>query len=485
VVWQAAESPLGGIRYRGLDRLAWWLFVLGMLLLVLFSPHALISLGYPYEAPLLGPFPFKVQPGTYLITLSLLCSLASRGNPVRSGLQLAGRHPLMTYFLAVMVVTLVWVVVLHGTSGAAFIVDTHWLPAIAAFGLMCFNDDRRRKLLYLLAALMALNAGLALVEYATQWRLWPLYVQSQASSFAQEEIFRSSALFGHPLVNSKATATMLAIATFLPMRPIWRWLHVLLLLLSMLSFGSRFAMVTTATLYGLWGAFVLLRHVLRGRFSYLQLTGGSVLVTLLAAGLVGLVIATGLGERIFTGFQLDKSASVRLTVLSAHQYISTEQLWFGMSAREIDLVALRLGLDPIYEAIENSWIYLSLQLGAILFSIWLSGFVCFLIWLFRQAPAPAAIGICLYMFNVTTTNTLAAKTITMGLMVIYVVCAAAQVRANRASQREPAASGEAQGQAPLGRRTRWRSSAGRLSPVGPYRLMPEAGSRASDWRARA
>jgi hypothetical protein len=458
---RAAELQAADIRYPGLDRLAWRLFVVGLVLLVGLSPHALISLGYPYEAPLLGPFPFKVHPGTYVMIVSLLCSLGSRGNPIRAGLRLAWREPLMAFFLVVMVVTLVWVVVLHGTSGAAFIVDTHWMPAIVAFGLMCFGDERRRKLLWLLAALIGVNAVIALTEFALQQRLTPLFVQSQVSSFANESLFRSSALFGHPLVNAKATAAMLAIATFLPLRPFWRWLHVVLLMLSMLAFGGRFALVTTVALYGAWALVSLARDTLRGRFSYLQLTGGSVLLMLGLASLIAFVAITGLGERIFTGLQLDKSASVRLTVFSAYDYVTAEQLWFGTSAREIDLVALRLGLDPVYEAIENSWIYLSLQLGLILFSIWLAGFVCFLIWLLRQAPSVAVVGVLVYMLNASTTNTLAAKTITLGLLVVFVMGAAAHHRANlAASQRS------AQVRASFSRNSSWSRPAGRVGPFG-------------------
>jgi hypothetical protein len=469
VLLQAVEPRAADIRYPGLDRLAWWLFVIAVVLLVGLSPHALISLGYPYEAPLLGPFPFKVHPGTYVLILSLLCSLCSRGNPIGAALRLAWREPLMAVFLGVMVVTLLWVVVLHGTSGAAFIVDTHWMPAIAAFGLMCFGDQRRRKLLWLLAALVGVNAVIALTEFALQQRLTPLFVQSQVSSFADEDLFRSSALFGHPLVNAKATASMLAIATFLPLRPLWRWLHVVLLLLSLLAFGGRFAMVTTVALYGSWALMSFARDTVRGRFSYLQLTGGSVLLTLGLAGLIGFVAVTGLGERIFTGLQLDKSASVRLTVLSAYEYVTTEQLWLGTSARDIDLVALRLGLDPVYEAIENSWIYLSLQLGLILFSIWLVGFVCFLIWLLRQAPGIAVMGVLVYMLNASTTNTLAAKTITMGLLVIFVVCAAAQQRANQAASQHAA-----QVRASFSRNSSWSRSAGRVVPAGPDQALRDA-----------
>ena len=475
----AAEPLSPDIRYPDLDRLAWRLYVGGLLVLVCFSAHALIRLGYPYEAPLLGAFPFKIHPGTYLLAMSLLCSLASRGNPLRAGYRLAWREPLLAFYFSMVVVTLVWVVLMHGTSGAAFIVDTHWLPAIAGLALMCFSDLRRRKLLWLLAGLMAFNAVLALFEYTTQWRLSPLFVQSQASGFATEDIFRSSALFGHPLVNAKVTSTLLAIATFLPMRPIWRWLHVLVLLLSLLAFGGRFALVTVVSIYGARALIVTALDVVRGRFSYLQLTGGSLLLMLLFAAVASVVVATGLGERIFTGLYLDNSASVRLTVLSAYDFVTTEQLWFGTSARDLDTVALRLGLDPVYEAIENSWIYLSLQFGLILFTLWFIGFACLLFWLLRQAPALAGLGVLMYLLNATTTNTLSAKTISLGILVTYVVGAAAQVRANRAGRSAQAAARAsapaAQERGGFGRNNTWSGPNAWGNPGAAHQPMQRAG----------
>ncbi len=423
-----------GLRYPGLDRLAWRLLVAGVLLRLVLSAHALLSLGYPYEAPLSGPFPFKIHPGTYLIALSFLCALASRGNPLRGALQQARMEPLLAFNLVAMVACLAWVLLRHGTSGAAFMVDTHWAPALSAMALLHFEDERRRQLLRLLLAFMTINAARALIEFAMQDRFIPLYLQGQASGFAEEEYFRSSAMLGHPLVNAKLTAALLPIALLLPMRAAWRWLHVVLLLLSLLAYGGRFGLLSSVLIYGLWALGRLAADALRGRFSYLQLTGGSVLLTLGLAALVLGVVLSGLGERIFASLYLDSSASVRLRVWSAYDFVNLEQLWLGISAREIDTVALRLGLDPNYEAIENGWIYLSLQMGLVFFAFWVLGFCCLVIWMLRQAPALAAVGVLVFLLNVSANNALASKTVVLGMLVMYAATAGAQARITRRAE---------------------------------------------------
>jgi hypothetical protein len=425
---------MGEPRYPALDTLAWRLFVGGLCVHFLFSTHALLILGYPYEGPLPGPFPFKIHPGTYLTGLSLLCSLASRGNPLRSLWIACMREPLLALNLAVMVSCLGWVLLRHGTSGAAFIVDTHWLPSIAAFALLHFDDRRRAFLLKLLLLLIAANALLALGEYAAKERLTPLFLQGPNGGFSVEDHFRSSALLGHPLENAMITATLLPIALLMPGRALWRWLHVVLLLLAMLAFGGRASLFTALLIYGGWAALQLTRQVLRGRFSYLQLTGGSALLLLCLAALAGFVVVTGLGERIFASLYLDNSAGVRLRVWSAYDYLNAEELWLGISARGIDDVAVMLGLDPEFEAIENGWIYLSMLLGLPVFLLWVFGFGCLYGRLFREAPALVRVALVIYLVSASTTNLYGAKSINQGLITTYVLAAAA-VQRRRAGER--------------------------------------------------
>ena len=436
------------VRHIGLETAAWRLFVAGVCVHFCFSAHALITLGYPYEAPLSGPFPFKIHPGTYLLAMALLCALASRGHPLRSAFRAVRQLPLIGVHLGVMVLCLAWVLYRHGPSGAAFIVDTHWVPALAALTLLHMDDRRRARLLPLLATFVLVNAGLGITEYALGARLVPLHMPGQESGFAEEGHFRSSGLLGHPLTNAKLMAALLPIALTLTWRGLWRWAAVATVAMGLLAFGSRAALGIVLVVYGSWLLGALGLMVVRGRFSYLQLTGGGVFALLGVAALVGVVIATGIGDRIFGSLYLDNSASVRLKVWSAYSYLTSEQLWLGISARDIDLVALRLGLDPKYEAIENGWIYLSMQLGLIVFGLWVIGFGCLLTWLVRVGTPLTAAGVLVYVAVSSTNNAFASKSITQGLLVTYVVAAGAQRREERRRIQAATAHGRRSGMPP-------------------------------------
>ena len=454
---------MDGPRYRGLDALAWRLLVAGLCMHLCVSRHLLLLLGFPYESPLAGPFPFKVHPGTYLTVLSLLCSLASRGNPLRTMGVAARREPALTLGLAVMVACLAWVVLRHGTSGAAFIIDTHWLPALAAFAQLHMDDRRRAFLLKLIAVVMAVNAALALGEHALQQRLIPLYLQGPNGGYFVDTHFRSSALLGHPLENATLTAALLPIGLLMPWPPLWRWLHLLLLLLSMLAFGGRAGLAAALALYGAWGLWRMAESLLRGRFSYLQLTGGSVVLVVVLAALAGVVALTGLGDRIFATLYLDNSAGVRLRVWQAYEYVGAEGLWLGLSAREIDALALQLGLDPDFEAIENGWIYLSLLLGLPVFGLWLAGFAVMSARLLREAPPVVRVALLTFLVSASTSNFLGAKSVGVGLMATYALAAGAMVRRTAAAAPTP----RAQAGAPGDRRSVRDGGSGPGAPAAP------------------
>jgi O-antigen ligase len=150
--------------------------------------------------------------------------------------------------------------------------------------------------------------------------------------------------------------------------------------------------------------------------TYLQLTGGSLAGMLGITALVGTVAATGLGDRIFNNLSLDSSASVRLRVWDAFDYLSTTDVWMGVSPLEIDHISLRMGLDPTYEAIENFWIYLFMQFGLIGFIPFLVGLACLLRMLWKSTNTPLKLSIVLYLLVGSTANTLASKTVSLMLL---------------------------------------------------------------------
>lgn len=436
-------------RPSGLHALSWWLLVLGVGLYCTVSALTLGHLGVPYDLPGGSPL-VKFHPGTYVLCLALGCSLLAQGHPlVALGARLRAA-PLVAAYLACMLLVAVWAVWRHGTSGAAFIVDTLWMPGLLLLLMQAFSARRHRLLLRWVLALLALNALLALGEYALKVHMVPRY--PVGSGLVPDGLmFRSSSLLGHPLANSLVTVTLLPAVVVAGRGHLWRWPLVGLLLMALLAFGSRTALGLGVLVYGGAGLGALLLGAARGRFGYAQLTGGLLAGMLGLTGLAAVVGLTGLGDRILAGMAWDNSAQVRLVVWQALDYLDLFDWWAGMSPEQIATVAERIGLDTRYEAIENFWIALLMQLGLVGFLPFVVGLFCGLWHAVRQAAAPLVWAVPVYLLVASGANTLAAKSVSLSLLLLACVASGAWLRqpqTARAVARSEWAAPQAEHQAP-------------------------------------
>lgn len=424
----------------GMQRVAWGLFVAALAAHMLLSAQALLSLGYPYTAPF-GPIVAKLHPGTYLLLLAWLLVLMQDGtNPLRGIAVQFREQPQLATYLVCMVLVFVWVVLRHGTSGAAFIVDTLLMPAIAAFVLLGFAPQRQATVVPLVMGLLGCNALLALAEASLQTRLFSLDL-GRSQVMLQEAHFRSSAFIGHPLLNALVTVTLIPAVTLLRWPAPWKLGLLLALMLSVLAFGGRVSLMLGVAIYGSYLLWRVLSDTVHGRYTYLQLTGGSVALTLLAALLVGVVASTGLGERIFQNLVFDSSASVRLKVWEALAYLSATDAWFGIPPSAIDHITVLIGLDPTYEAIENFWIYLFMQFGVIGYLPFIVGLGCLIARLWRAATPPMRLAVLFFFVSGSTGNTLAAKSAALLLLVVVVLAGRASKAAATAAPAREALAG--------------------------------------------
>jgi hypothetical protein len=415
-----------------LRQLAWALLVAGVLLDMLLSANALYRLGIPYDVPF-GPFPAKIHPGSYLLVASYLAGLASHGNPLAVALVQARRAPLLATYLACMLLVFAWATGRHGPAGLAFMVDTLWLPAIAALSALLQDAGRRRWLLQLMLVLLALNSLVALGEYAVGR---PLVAPAPVDGLAPDEFFRSSALLGHPLLNALVTVSLLPAVGLLPWPGRWRAAVSVLLALALLSYGGRSA-IGVALAFGLVAALAIARRVLRGAYSYLQVTGGLLALVAGATALAAVVAATGLGERFFKNLKWDNSAAVRLRIWDMPELLHDFELWVGISVPQIEHLALRVGLDLRYEAVENFWLYLLLLLGVVGFIPFVAGIAALAVHLWRIAAAPMRLALVAYFVLASGANTLASKSNSLLLLTLVIQCAAARRPAPPPSPQRP------------------------------------------------
>ncbi len=413
----------------GLRRLSWWLLVAGVVLRMMLSPQALHAAGVPYDLPW-GAFPTKIHPGTYLMFLAWGAALASHGNPLTALLVQWRQHPLVFNSLLCFTAVFVWALLRHGTAGQAFFIDTLLAPGVGVLAVLLHDNARRRQLIQLIVLLLLANACLAVAEAATSQRLIPLF--AGRDGIVDEAYFRASAFMGHPLANSLVTIMLLPVVAVMPWSLRTRLAAYGLLALALLAFGSRSGLAA-AGLYALLALIPMAWKLLRGQYSYTQITGGLVGLTLAAAALAGVIASTRLGERIFKSLVWDNSASVRVLAFDVLRYVNGDDLWFGISIERIAGVAGRVGIDFRYEAIENFWINLLILLGIVGFTLFLAGLALLVVHMWRQSRTPLKVALVMYFIVSSAGNSLAAKTPSLAILAIALQCAAALPRPKAAS----------------------------------------------------
>lgn len=409
-------------------RVAWWLFAAAIGAFFLLSAPALLRLGIPYDAPY-GPPIAKIHPGSFLLVLAWALALTSHGNPLGVLLRQPAQEPLISVYFACMVVVFAWVVLQQGTSGAAYIIQTLWMPAIAVYTLRLLAPRRARQAVVLIMGMLCANAALALAEYFLKARLVPIAIEQVGNDY-----FRATAFLGHPLLNANVTTALLPAVTLLPIRTRWRAAIALLLLTSVLAFGARSALVAAVAVYGSCGTAYLLANLLRGRYDYREMTGGFLALAFAVSGLALLAMATGLGDRIFQNLAWDNSASVRARAWLAFDYLRGSDWWLGLPPTAIERIELRMGLDPTYETIENFWIYAFLQFGAIGYLPFIVGLSALTAWMFKTATPAMRFGVVLFYLVASTANALTSKTVSVSLLVVA-IASCTSVRARSATWR--------------------------------------------------
>jgi hypothetical protein len=390
---------------------------------LLLSPPTLAALGVPYDVAY-GSFPAKIHPGTYVLLVALMGAVVAIDAPGMRLIQRCREQPLLAAYLVCMVLCFVWAVARHGPSGLAFYIDTLIVPGVACLMLAGQSLATRQGIFSMLMLLIGLNAALAVVEYLFKFHLVPGIMGSLEGP--SDGFFRSAALLGHPLTNAAVTVTALPFVIYLPWRALWRWALGLLMVLALLSFGGRTSLVLGLVVYGPVAVWALMRRVVQGQLSYLQLTGGGVGLLLMLAALAGVVLATGLGDRIFNNLAWDNSANGRLVAWQTLAHFSGLDWWLGIPIDRIDHLAERVGLDLRFEAIENFWIYQFLLLGLLGFVPFALGLGLLLVHLMWHARPAARLAVMVYMVVASGTNSLAAKTI--GLLVITTLVHATTAR---------------------------------------------------------
>jgi hypothetical protein len=405
-----------GSRSELTRRIAWRLFLSGIGCYMLLSPQSLDLMHVAYEAQG-GTFIEKMRPGTYCIALAFMLLLAANGNPFGVAARRMRSEPLLAVYATCQLFVLAWTLARHGMSGAAFMIDTVLMPVVCVLTLTMIDERRYYEVLVAVLRLLVLNSLIALAETLLQHRLIPMHITGQTD--VVEDIFRPSALLGHPLNNSIITVSLLPAALYLRISMAWRCALILLFWTATLAFGGRTAFVLATVIYGAYFLSQLTLAAFNGRFNYLQLTGGLLAGILSAAALAAVIFTTGLGDRIFKSLVWDSSAEVRSRIWDVFDYVSSQDMLLGISPQEIMHVGTRIGLAES-EAIENFWIVILLQVGWIGFIPFFIAMVSAFIWLIRSSRGAMRCAVVIFFAVASSNNSLTSKTISFSMLVIMV-----------------------------------------------------------------
>jgi hypothetical protein len=412
----AAFADIRRTRARGgLLSFFFWSGVLALLLHFIFSFNTFAAMGFDVEAMIApGGNPLlKFHPATYVILLTSPFLLArSKYDFAR----LCRTAPGLMLFIFGIPLLALYSIAGSGLSGSAVYIETFWSAGMLALLLEAGTDAQRRTLGRILLALCILNVLVGIYESLTYTELFPLDIVNdpQQSTMTSVDVteFRGHGFFGHPLTAALMTAMAVVLLYATHMR-VWAMAPLFaLLMIGLLAFGGRAALGVTLLISGGTAVWLTIRSIFSRR---IELDVGLALfcAALVIPLVVGYIVSeTTIGDRIFNSLYFDDSAAVRSIQWRVFDYLTTEQWLFGVSAVDLQQLKYQIGLGGGFSDIENFWILMFLNLGAIGFIAFLAIFIAFLGHLISQSRQPAGWALVITMILIdSTSNSLGVRSI--------------------------------------------------------------------------
>jgi len=401
------------------------------------SAMALGRFGVPYDTAG-GSSLAKVHPSTWMFALALAARAAAQTDPMAWIAGLPRRFPGAAIFAPTLALTIAFgVVVQH--SPATALVDTFF----GGLAMLVLHEDlnvfERRMLRDGAHAFMALNALVGLGEYFGHFRLTPFV----AAGVEITDDVRSTALLGHPLANAAATGIYVAtlvLSSRWRAAPTRRIALIALQMAAMVAFGGRTAFVLTAILLGAKLAFALF-SVIAGRRFALRDAALAALLAPMAILVLYMALDQGLASSFIDRFLDDKgSADARFAALDLFGSFSTQDILFGPDP---GMLADRQRTFGIEYGIENSWLGLVLEYGALMASMLIAGFLALLADFARRAQPGVGYIIVMLLILASSAASLSVKSLLFPqfailLLAVFSSPAPARVAPARATPRPSA-----------------------------------------------
>jgi len=311
--------------------------------------------------------------------------------PAGSGLiRLFRNAPALGSFIILILFCAFYSIVNVGLSGAATHVESYLSAGLLAVALEVGTDRQKRALGWWIIGLTLVSIVISIGESVTQTHLIPLHIgeETPLDLIQDTEDFRGSGLFGHPL--TAALATLMAVFMLLRMRmnALLKGGLFAIFLVGLLSFGGRAALGITLILLTLATGVVLLRGIVTRNLSIGFVGAITAAVVILPPLMLLLITSTDIGERILTHMYLDDSAKVRNVQWLVLNHLNLHDVLFGVPLQRLNVLKYQIGLGEVTTDIENFWLLMFINLGAMGFVVFLIAFGLFLMHLGRTTAHP-------------------------------------------------------------------------------------------------
>jgi hypothetical protein len=403
------------VRHSGGGHAAFRLGFFAVVLFFLVPPALLELMGLGYKA---GGNPLvKFHPATYFVVLGALAAILRGGRPGDRITELLSDSPALVAFIILIIDCVIYLLCNVGISGSAVFIETFLTAGLLTLALETGTERERRFLGYTILTFVLLNTVMVVGETLTHTELIPAMPQSvdgvapvPLSGPLASTDFRGSALYGHPLLGSLVTAMAIFLLIGMRLRPFWTALFFTTLMIGIMAFSGRAATLVIAVFLMLSGVFVLVRGLITRNLSGGFVAGLFGFLFILLPLMVVIGTETSIGQRMIDHLYLDDSARVREVEWRVFDYLDLHQALFGMTLEQVNNLKAQLGLFTAHTDIENPWLLLFLNLGAIGFIVLIAALLFLIYHLLRKAPASGWLLLISMFLIESTSNSLGEKT---------------------------------------------------------------------------
>jgi hypothetical protein len=367
------------------------------------SSMTLYGLGVMYDTPG-GSALAKLHPATYLAVLALILEATSRPRPFAYLAALPLRFPGAALFVVNLTLIILYAALFAGEPVTP-LVDSFLVAVILLTLYEDFSETERRTLRRALHVVMLANACLGILEFAFHFRLTP-FVAGGRPILGD---YRSTALLGHPLLNAGSTALYAAMLMLGADRTLKAPLRLALLaiqLVALIAFGGRTSLALAAIVVVFTGLHALAELVGGRRFDLRAALAAAVIAPLAAAAMAAAWFGGALAPLI-ERFTADRgSAQARIVIFDFFNAFSLEDILIGPDQQRLATLQNTLGVEY---GIENGWLGLVFQYGALMSAFFIVGLAALIGELWRRAKSGAWVIVLIFLLQASSSASLSVK----------------------------------------------------------------------------